>query len=1325
MFGGALGLFGALLLTNESLIQRVKQEPPNALSIAYLEAWLRISKDDTELPPLLASQYIRVGRIDEANSLINSLLRTDDPTQKQAIVQLRMDLLEQKLWALQADDPERTNVQSELVALLMSSESYTWPAPDLKVFAIRAHALGLPTLSEKFFSRLAKVDPANKAGWRELFANWALADGRYMDAADEAFLNQKSAPTFALQREYFLRGMSILESGNLLGLAMKDIDKHLTPILQRDPQTLRVLIRMAGSANRPDLASEYAERLLSLPLQRSSVDRLPSERYQKQAAWRINDYEYQEPRDWVYLDGVKGNALRQKIDLASGQSTRLTHVSLQVNKPAQSTQAAKAENKKSPETGLKEYPVRSDVAADDDYALAYQAFLADQKLEPALDVVGRALKRNPSDPVWMKRNAMLNEWLGHPAPALQAWLKLARQTQSDEAWRAVERLSVALYDDVSYIEALRHRANGSAEELLSVDQIVATYERLGEPEKALGFLRTQIKNSTHKRELLERYAALAERFGEDDLALQTWQQLNQRFGPKSNYAVRIANLYSSKGQFDLALKVVIDAKDQAGAADYVYWRVLKNIAIRVGDYKNARLAARHLIEDKEQDGDELTEMIALWNPYPIDAGRIAERAFHNSGSIQALEQAVYQYSRARAWPRIDHLLADLTPEQEKQASMSPEFMLAKAEYERQTGKHEESLATLRATVALGGGVRDAVPAYVWTLVDSGSDDELRSALQRWRPDAEENEQLWAPFAAGYMRLSQEANSLYFFNKSLPSKRQDPLWRLTFAEALETFGYVDRAWDIRRQVWYNISEQRRTLFPSQTVAARDNQDQESLQEADEGPVELRATAAALSQPYAGGDFSRELLLKILREERMAAQNATKDASGKNAVANQLIKADTSGMSDTSTVKPVLVDRAVTEDVALAWALSNDPYELASQWMTKRYGDELRRPAYAEVAVALAKDDRAELDRLLTSNPDRIPVLSRIEANMRLDRWSEAQHLAFEGADGSPHSEELQSTVRDMGIKNAHFIEAGVRQFRQAPLDFTESDVGLGLRLSDRWTLTVKEILRRQKSTSSASLVNVPRSDRTLVAGLSWEDSDTRMSVEAGSRRAVENITPVRVEASWNQQSSLNWTASAGYNQEAEDSAALRIGGLKDEASVGAQWRVGERETLSANVGTTRYYDQNRFAVGKGNQIDLDAAYNIRLEYPDFTVRGIYTRARYHTTATDAGPVFTNLLPIDDETTAADVMPTSFTQKGVLFSFGTALQTSYTRDWRPFMEFGYLNDSRLGWGTTGSIGLAGTVFGNDHAVIYYSRDRTAKGLDGGEPATEIGVRYRWYF
>ena len=63
------------------------------------------------------------------------------------------------------------------------------------------------------------------------------------------------------------------------------------------------------------------------------------------------------------------------------------------------------------------------------------------------------------------------------------------------------------------------------------------------------------------------------------------------------------------------------------------------------------------------------------------------------------------------------------------------------------------------------------------------------------------------------------------------------------------------------------------------------------------------------------------------------------------------------------------------------------------------------------------------------------------------------------------------------------------------------------------------------------------------------------------------------------------------------------------------------------------------------------------------------------------------------------------------------------WRPFMDVGVLRDNREGWGTQVQLGVAGSVFGNDHLALYIEHQSITRA--GTSPLTEIGLRYRWLY
>ena len=70
----------------------------------------------------------------------------------------------------------------------------------------------------------------------------------------------------------------------------------------------------------------------------------------------------------------------------------------------------------------------------------------------------------------------------------------------------------------------------------------------------------------------------------------------------------------------------------------------------------------------------------------------------------------------------------------------------RGEYYRVVGQPQNPLADLKRGVDLPGAGSHVSAAYLWTLVDYGSDADLRAALKRWRGSAAQSSALWGPFA---------------------------------------------------------------------------------------------------------------------------------------------------------------------------------------------------------------------------------------------------------------------------------------------------------------------------------------------------------------------------------------------------------------------------------------------------------------------------------------------------------------------------------------------------------------------------------------------------
>ena len=75
------------------------------------------------------------------------------------------------------------------------------------------------------------------------------------------------------------------------------------------------------------------------------------------------------------------------------------------------------------------------------YTLGYEVFLENGKTEDAW-AIAAAVRQRPDDIV-RERLAQISEWTLRTGTALDNWLALAHQTDSEAAWQSVLRLALA------------------------------------------------------------------------------------------------------------------------------------------------------------------------------------------------------------------------------------------------------------------------------------------------------------------------------------------------------------------------------------------------------------------------------------------------------------------------------------------------------------------------------------------------------------------------------------------------------------------------------------------------------------------------------------------------------------------------------------------------------------------------------------------------------------------------------------------------------------------------------------------------------------------
>ncbi|TCK95934.1 tetratricopeptide repeat protein [Paraburkholderia sp. BL9I2N2] len=1287
-------------------------DAPSDLSIAYLEAWLRVQPDNTEILSVLGTQYVRLGRNEDARRIAARMEAIPSDHMRRAAQLLRLTVDTRETFALPANDPGRDAALARLRTQLTNAAALTWSNADLQMLAEAAASVNAQQLAGQLYARLAEQDPAQQTRWNREVVRFAMYGGDYRGAANGWFRLQASAATFDAKRQCFLEGIRALQSGNLLDEALAAANEH-GAAFAHDHETLVVLLNLARAAHRPDLVDRYAKALAGYARAQPDQD----------GALRLVAFIRERSREdgsqgqYAYMDGPQGGAgVAMHTRTHGSRDVRLVRVAVS---SAASASAAAASSPAAAAPAAPSAASNSAAASNDVPSLLYQSFLESSDLPNAQRVATEQVSKNPGSPLWTKRLAQVAEW-NHASPlALQMWLAYAQTTHDPEGWKNVMRLAPMLNDDNAYLAALIQASNAAPGDLKLADSVVAAYERLGRPDDALAFLRGRQRNSPAEA-IDSRLGQLAERSGQDDEALTYYRKLNQLYPSNTQYALRTASLLYRHGDYKGALDTLLAARRGAKDDDVLFWRNAAQLARLLQRDDIANDAYKHLLASGQATPEDLSAMTYFYDAYPVDAARTSELQFRRDHSQRALQSAIHYYTDAEQYDRVDALLKSLTPEQLTAGEADPAFLRVRAEYYRQTDRPLDALHDLQHAVSLPGATLDLRAALLWTLVDYGSEAQLREAVAEWRDAPAQAPALWGPLAAALMRLNRPEAALKYLRLQSASMSRDPLWQLTYAEAQEMAGRSDLAWSIRRNVWRQMQQE------EAEVRANSAQGQIVLRtrasQGSEVREQMLGRQVTLASIFENADVSKAFLIDLLASD--AGRND-------NAEARRTLLGDAAGLPPAQPVKAHVAAKSpdqaqltssVARDVALAWAMSHEANPLAKRWLARQYANVLVQPSEQLIAIALAENDKPAMERLLDQQGARLPLYNRIDASIAVDRPGAAENLAFQGLEGAPYDSELHSRLEQTALTWPQSLDATVNSFVEHPLDYVEQTLAGSIKIADFYMVGVNGVQRFQHSTDESQLTNVPSVDRSVEFFARRQTYDTAFMVTAGRREALDSFYSVAVAAEWGRNSPLSVAVKAGRNQTARESQALLVGGMKDNVIGTVTYRMTQNLYATGSVEADRFYSQARNYLGSGVLSTGEIGYRIRTNYPDYTFRLVGAHGDYGASG-NADALISRLVPAAaGPVTASTFIPQTYSQYGFFFGFGNDLIDQYTRAWRPFLDVGLQHDSNQGWGPAISLGLAGTIFGGDHAAIYFSHQRVSH---LGTPVTQIGARYSWFY
>ena len=1237
----ALALF--LLYPRTDLERRLAATPDTALSAAYLSNLLRSDPDNPRLRLLLAQRQLEIGDLENARITLQPALTAKDKAVSQRAHWVQWQLTEQAYLQL----PEDAGNERQKLLGMLTRQLYELAdldlAPDQHMeLASKAYRFNQPVLGARLFKKVAndlRGSPEETTRLYEQAAAKSLARGDYNGAAELYLLARASTTDPLRSRRNFHEALRTLQSGDKQLLALETGEREIGALVN-DPETQMLMARLARAAGRPEIAERYVRLLLA----------------------------YASP-------GRPGKTDERGTWLG----TPFAAVS-----PAQ---------------------VRSGpgIPFDDAiYALGYEVFLENGKLEDAWLVAASAARHVPAELAWQRRLATVSEWTARPRMALDNWLKLANASGNEEAWANVLRLAPGLFDDKALIAAIRHQLSRRPGDIKLLRELVAAHERLGEPELAIAYLQTMPREKSRQPEILEMLAELSARAGQTDTALQNWEKLfamPDQLSPAR--ALRVAVMLLIRGRYQESLAWLERAQERAGTAspeEIEFWRLTGQLAELQQRDGQAVMAFRRLLETNEAQPADYDALIRLLAPsVPVEAATLSVDAWHKFDEARYLLQAMTLYALHNRWQDIGRLISQLDPAPDaprralKAVRMQPEFLRLAGAYQQNTGKIEMARRSFEAGLRLAPDSADMQQALIWLLIDSNDAPALRKLLGKFERRWSANTALHDTLASAYQALSLPRVALIrYLTPRLDSHRHDLLWMMNYADALDQNQQSSLAWRLRRQLLsreWNAAEKRGAV-----AGDRDYW----LSEPGLAQIRRIARARLILTQYPGN--------KALLTLRQLLQLDRSHAGG---ISN--------GVAET----------------AIGWLQDHAEYhaERAMLWhqYAKNGNPRVNRPLWAEITAALSERDRQETGQLLARFDERLPRYDRVNAARAVDDLRLAQTAAFDAqsdqiADDPTHLQ-LTETLLAFSDHAGFAIGRSKLDSIDEALRSTRHHLAINPRLAVDFDWG-----RLGRKTNRPDVIQSVPDEKFLAAMLSWRHQDGETQFTLQRRDSLAPYTPVQIEHEQRIDDRLSLRIGLGKDLQSTESIPLRVAGMKDRQSISLRYRPTRIDQISLEHWRENYRLQTGPEIGEGRHSTITFAHTYRqeardLEFSVFWSRHDFSRRDISGSFLAGAGDFRRRLPNGFVPGADYFLPENFSFYGIRVATDMRYEREYTRATRPFASLSRTWHSILGPGYDVRLGVAGSILGGDHLALSWGMGKS--GQQTNAPVSDWQLTYRIHY
>ncbi len=235
----------------------------DAVSLSYMQAWLRAKPDDYELRLLLARELIELGEYQQASYQLELIPRGEQFGFETEIawLTLRRDFIQ--LMAIEPPQRPGTALYPRTREGLQALDINSLSAERADQAAEMAMAMGLVDQAVRLYRQLA-VNGYGTEKLHALSARLLLGEGRYLEAAQAHLEAMDASDDYAARRMAFLSALEVLQAGEMYEDAVRVMRERDQAFLQDKDVLYRLMNLSLACADVPQ-AQHYAVLLLRLP----------------------------------------------------------------------------------------------------------------------------------------------------------------------------------------------------------------------------------------------------------------------------------------------------------------------------------------------------------------------------------------------------------------------------------------------------------------------------------------------------------------------------------------------------------------------------------------------------------------------------------------------------------------------------------------------------------------------------------------------------------------------------------------------------------------------------------------------------------------------------------------------------------------------------------------------------------------------------------------------------------------------------------------------------------------------------------------------------